>query len=57
MMMSGNGYAHHWMGQTKDNQISICCFCIKHTAFTSKEWLTQNQTITQPTQTFLTALK
>ena len=31
-------------GQTKDYEISICCFSVKHTALRSKskDWLAQN---------------
>ena len=33
------------LGQTKDNQIGICCFSTKHTALMSKskDWLARNQ--------------
>ena len=30
-------------GQTKDYQIGICCFSIKHAALRRKSWLVQNQ--------------
>jgi hypothetical protein len=34
-----------WLGQTKDNEIGICCFSAKHTALRrkSKEGLSRNQ--------------
>jgi hypothetical protein len=34
-----------WSGQTKDYQISICCFSAKHVALRkkSKDWLARNQ--------------
>ena len=34
-----------WLGQTKDYNIGICYFSVKHTALRkkSKDWLTQNQ--------------
>ena len=34
-----------WSGQTKDYNVSICCFSDKHTALSrkSKDWLVRNQ--------------
>ena len=34
-----------WSGQTKDYEIDMCCFSVKHTALKrkSKDWLVRNQ--------------
>ena len=44
-----SGAVYHWFesrsGETKDYEIGICCFSVKHTAFRrqSKDWLARNQ--------------